>query len=84
METDEVVKNLEALRARYEAQIEELAAEMDLMHLRYEREAEGLRSKVNDLLRQIVELGGSPRGQIPLDLERGATKKNLDTPEIRV
>ena len=69
METDEVVKNLEALRARYEAQISELEAEMDLMYLRYELEREELTAKIGDPMRQVVELGGSPRGQIPLDLE---------------
>lgn len=69
METDEVVKNLEALRARYEAQILDTEAEMELMRLRYELEHGELTAKVSDLVRQIVEMGGTPRGQIPLDLE---------------
>lgn len=66
METDEVVKQLEALTRKYETKIAALEAEMDRTYLQHEMEKEEMEGLVSDLKLRVY---AAERGQISQDLE---------------
>lgn len=63
METDEIIRNLEVTRAKYEARVSELEATIDAMEVEHEATVEALQNAIGRQAFEIRSLRGMIRVQ---------------------